>query len=77
MISFARSYNIRKEINVQRLMEYKITFDFSIPLPTRLAKLLNRDDLSEEGRLELLVWHLEDTYPLTELTLDDPSEVAP
>lgn len=77
MTTLARGHNIRKEINVQRMMEYKITFDFSIPLPPRLASLLNRDDLGEEGRLELLVWHLEDTSPLIELTLEDASEGSP
>jgi hypothetical protein len=77
MITFARSYDIRKEINIQKVMEYKITFNFSIPLPPRLALLLNKNDLCEEARLELFVWQLEDTLPLIELTLEDSDEVAP
>lgn len=77
MTALAQNYSIRKEINIQRLMEYKITFDFSIPLPSHLARLLKREGLGEESRLELLVWQLEDTLPLIELKLDDLAEEAP
>lgn len=77
MTTLARSYQIRKEINVQKLMEYKITFDFSTPLPPHLAQLLNKDGLGEESRLELFVCRLEDTSPLIELYLEDISEGAP
>jgi len=77
MIQFAKDHNIRKEISIQKLIGYKITFGFSIPLTPQLEFILKRAGLDEDSRLEYFVRQLDDTSPLIKLTLEDAVESLP
>src|SRR5689334_9531352 len=71
IINFAEEHDVRNEINIQKLIEYKITFEFSIPLRSQLDSILKRADLDEDSRLEYFKRQIEDMSPLIKLTLDD------
>jgi len=77
MIQFAKDHNMHKEISIQKLIGYKITFGFSIPLPPQLDFVLKRAGLEEDCRLAFFVRQLEDTSPLIKLTLEDAVESLP
>lgn len=77
MIKFAEEHDIRKEISIQKLIEYKITFKFSIPLLSQLDSILKRTGLDEDSRLEYFKRQIEDMSPLIKLTLDDAAESLP
>lgn len=77
MTQFAEEHDMRKEISIQKLIEYKITFQFSIPLPSQLDFILKRAGLDEDSRLEFFVRQLEDMSPLIKLTLEDATESLP
>lgn len=74
MMRFAEEHDIRKEISIQRLIEFKITFRFDIPLRSQLDAALKKVGLDEDRRLELFVRQLEDVSPLIKLTLEDAPE---
>jgi hypothetical protein len=74
MIKLAEEHGIRKEISIQKLIAYKITFQFSTPLPPQLDFALNRAGLDEDSRLEFFVRQFEDMSPLIKLTLEDPAD---
>jgi hypothetical protein len=77
MIKFAEEHSMRKEISIQKLIEYKITFGFSIPLPSQLDFILKKASLDEDVRLQFFVRQLEDVSPLIKLTLEDAAESLP
>lgn len=77
MIGFAKEHDIRKEISIQKLIEYKITFKFPIPLPSQLRLILRRAGLDEDSRLEFFKRQVEDVSPLIKLTLEDATENLP
>jgi hypothetical protein len=76
MIKLAEERDMRKEISIQKLIAYKITFQFSIPLPPQLDFTLRRAGLDEDVRLELFVRQLEEMSPLIKLTLEDGTETC-
>ena len=51
MMTFGKQYGIYTEINIQKLMHYKIEFDFDIPLQTALATELRKPDIHEDHRV--------------------------
>lgn len=77
MIRFAEEHDLRKEISIQKLIEYKIIFQFDIPLPSRLNCILKRAGLEEASRLMYFVRQLEDMSPLIKLTLQGATENLP
>lgn len=77
MISFAKEHDIRKEISIQKLIEYKITTQFCIPLPLQLDLILRRAGLDEDSRLEYFKHQIEDMSPLIKLLLEDANENLP
>jgi hypothetical protein len=77
MILFAEEHDVRKEISIQKLIQYKINFQFDIPLPSQLDFVLKRTGLDEDIRLELFVRQLEDISPLIKLTVEDTVESKP
>ncbi|MCM0084224.1 hypothetical protein L4X63_21815 [Geomonas sp. Red32] len=74
MISFAEEHGLRKEISIQKLIAYKITDQFAIPLPSQLELILRRPGLDEDSRLEYFLRQLEDMSPLIKLRLEDVAE---
>lgn len=77
MIKFAQEHEIRQEISIQKLIEYKILFQFDIPLSPQLASILRKVGLGEDTRLEYFKRQFEDLSPLIKLTLDDATEKVP
>lgn len=77
MIKFAQQHDIRQEITIQKLIAYKITFQFSIPLRSQLDSILRRTGLDEDSRLEYFKRQVEDLSPLIKVTLEDAAEELP
>lgn len=50
-IEFAQLYSIKKEINVQKLMYFRINFNFPIPLTIEHRNLLLETEKNEDGRM--------------------------
>ncbi len=70
MIQFGREYNILKEINVQKLMAYKIEYDFVMPLKNDRKIKLNQQDFEEDYRMDQFYIALESNYRLIPITLE-------
>jgi hypothetical protein len=77
MIKFAQEHDIREEISIQKLIAYKITFQFSIPLRSQLDSILKKSGLDESSRLEYFQRQIEDMSPLIKLELADAAESLP
>ena len=68
MIEFGNTNNIKKGNNLQKLMHYKIEYQFEIPLHEKLEKILTNADWDENARVEsLYLVLLSGRYKLTEL----------
>ena len=52
MIDLGAEHEIKKEINVQKLIYYKIRFNFKLPLHKKLLLLLTEKGIDEDGRTE-------------------------
>lgn len=52
MIDLGEQYHIFKEINVQKLMFYKINFDFEIPVLEKFEEIIKPQALSEDKRIQ-------------------------
>lgn len=77
MIHFAQEHDIRREIGIQKLIAYKIIYQYPIPLSPQLDFVLTRAGLDEDSRLEYFKRHIEDVSPLIKVTLDDETEKVP
>ncbi|GFO58414.1 hypothetical protein GMST_07390 [Geomonas silvestris] len=77
MIKFAQEHEIRQEISIQKLIEYKILFQFDTPLSPQLVSILTKVDLAEDSRLEYFKRQIEDLSPLIKLTLEGVMENWP
>ena len=53
-VDFGEKYGIGKEINVQKLMHFKIEFNFDLKKYNVLQKELNRADINEDQKTENL-----------------------
>ena len=71
MIAFGNTYNIKKGNNLQKLMHYKIEYQFDIPLHEKLEKILTNPGWNENARIENLYLILSSgRYKLTEMFAD-------
>lgn len=52
MIDLGAAHGIKKEINIQKLLYYKVRFDFDIPLHKKLFPILTEIDVDEDSRTE-------------------------
>ena len=52
MIEFARTNNVVKEINIQKLAVWHLVFEFEIPLSNYYKSVLNIKGLDENNRIE-------------------------
>lgn len=51
MIEFGEQYDIKKQLNLQKLMFFKIEFEFDIPLVKVLEEILNEVEKNESYRV--------------------------
>jgi len=77
MIHFAQEHDIRSEISIQKLIAYKILYQYPIPLSPQLDFVLTRAGLAEGSRLEYFKRQVEDLSPLIKVTLEDATELWP
>jgi len=71
IINLGGKYKISKGINLQKLMEYKIKFNYDIPLVEKLESYLLKYDLEESKRVEDFYLSLSSsTYKLNHVYLD-------
>lgn len=52
IIAFGEQYEIRKQLNLQKLMHFKITYEFDIPLVEHLEEILTPVDTNESYRVK-------------------------
>ena len=52
IIAFGEQYEIRKQLNLQKLMHFKITYEFDIPLVEHLEAILSPVDTNESYRVK-------------------------
>lgn len=72
-VGFANAYNIYKESNLVKLIEYRVGFKFNLPLQMNLEKYLKESDLNEDKRIETFYYSLvSKSYELTEIYLSTP-----
>lgn len=77
MIEFAEKHDVLSGPSIQKLIAYKIIYDFSIPLPPHLRFILKRPGLDEYARLQYFERQFEDMSPLIKLQLEDNLERLP
>ncbi len=53
-VDFGKQYRIGKEINIQKLMHFKIEFNFNLKKYDVLQKEINRADINEDQKTENL-----------------------
>jgi len=70
LIIFAKKCNVHKEINIQRLVYYKIKYNYDLPLSKGLNDTLTEENLEEEKRVQNFFLSLTDGQELIEITLD-------
>ena len=51
IIEFGEQYEIRKQLNLQKLMHFKISYEFDIPLVEHLEAILSPVDTNESYRI--------------------------
>ena len=69
MIGFARTNNVLKEINIQKLAVWHLVFDFAIPLTDYFNSVLNMEDLDENDRMERFYSVIKKPVGLIEVSL--------
>jgi len=69
-IRFGGGYNIRKQINLQKIMHYQIEYSFEIPLSGYLQERLAGKDLNETQRVERFYFGLIKNQHLVEMRLE-------
>ncbi len=52
IIAFGEQYEIRKQLNLQKLMHFKITYEFDIPLVEHLEAILNKKEWGENYKIK-------------------------
>lgn len=52
MIAFGEQYDIKKRLNLQKLMFFKIEFGFDVPLVEELEEILGEVDMNESYRVK-------------------------
>ncbi len=52
IIVFGEQYEIRKQLNFQKLMHFKIKYEFDIPLVEHLEAILSPVDMNESYRVK-------------------------
>ena len=52
IITFGEQYEIRKQLNLQKLMHFKISYEFDIPLVEHLEAILSPVDTNESYRVK-------------------------
>ncbi len=52
IIAFGEQYEIQKQLNLQKLMHFKITYEFDIPLVEHLEAILSPVDTNESYRVK-------------------------
>ncbi len=52
IIAFGEQYDIRKQLNLQKLMHFKIKYEFDIPLVEHLEAILSPIDTNESYRVK-------------------------
>ena len=70
MVEFAHGNEIFKEMNIQKLMVWKLEHDYAIPLTAYLSFILNRPAFYEEYRLEQFLRAITMNHECTVITLD-------
>jgi hypothetical protein len=73
IIEFARSRNIFKEINIQKLLIWHVEYGYAIPLSNYLESVLNRKDFYEDYRMEQFFKVITTSTELVEISLGDAS----
>jgi hypothetical protein len=70
MVKFAQANKVLSEVNIQRLMVWKIEHRFPIPLTEYMESTLNNESMSEEQRLERFLQAITTDKGLVKITLD-------
>ncbi len=52
IIAFGEQYEIRKQLNLQKLMHFKITYEFDVPLVEHLEEILSQVETNESYRVK-------------------------
>jgi len=71
MIDFGKKYKINKKTNIQKLIQYHIHYNFTIPLHKKLEGCLTEYKYNEDHRVEIFFIYVKsEKYKLTQITLD-------
>lgn len=70
MIKFGSGYGILSEINLQKLMYFKIKYGFEIPLKGYRHEILRRQHFGEDYRMDQFLGVLSNPRELKLITLD-------
>lgn len=76
VIELAHRYNIRKEINIQKLIAYKIEFGYTPALPNNLHLLLLSNDMYEDSKTVVFLQLLVSGLSLMEIDLGEEEDLS-
>jgi len=74
MIDFAKMNHIITESNIQKLIYWKIEYDYTIPLSKFRESKLNRENFDEQYRMDQFFENITSGNELKKITLDSNIE---
>jgi hypothetical protein len=70
MVEVSQLNKVFSEMNIQKIMMWKIEYDFEVPLDGCLRSILNNETGTEDYRLEQFFKEITSTHELRAVTLD-------
>ena len=74
MVDFAHAHNVMGELNIQKLIFWKIEYDFAMPLADYQQYKLQRKEFDENYRVAQFFNYITGTESLIKITLDGNTE---